>query len=56
MSRRNLNALLAEKLSEIKDILLVRCFGLILEPTIYRDVPDTSRLVREEIFGPILVI
>ena len=30
--------------------------GYFIEPTIYRDVPDESKLAREEIFGPVLVI
>lgn len=29
--------------------------GFFIEPTIYADVPNTSRLWREEIFGPVLV-
>ena len=30
--------------------------GYFLEPTIFADVPETSRLWREEIFGPVLVV
>ena len=27
-----------------------------MEPTILRDVPRTSRLFREEVFGPVLIV
>jgi acyl-CoA reductase-like NAD-dependent aldehyde dehydrogenase len=30
--------------------------GLYVRPTLYDDVPATSRLLREEIFGPVLVV
>lgn len=30
--------------------------GLYVRPTLYEDVPATSRLLREEIFGPVLVV
>jgi betaine-aldehyde dehydrogenase len=30
--------------------------GLYVRPTLYEDVPATSRLFREEIFGPVLVV
>lgn len=30
--------------------------GLFIEPTLYDDVPADSRLLREEIFGPVLVV
>ena len=30
--------------------------GYFVAPTIFRDVPDSSKLAREEIFGPVLVV
>jgi acyl-CoA reductase-like NAD-dependent aldehyde dehydrogenase len=30
--------------------------GLYIKPTLYDDVPADSRLLREEIFGPVLVV
>ncbi len=30
--------------------------GYYIEPTIFKDVPDTSKLFREEIFGPVMAI
>jgi aldehyde dehydrogenase (NAD+) len=30
--------------------------GLFVEPTIFRNPPDNSRIVREEIFGPVVTV
>lgn len=30
--------------------------GFFIDPTVFTDVPETSRLVREEIFGPVSVV
>ena len=46
----------AEKLNCLTGGGILKCKGYFALPTIYKDVPATSQLWMEEIFGPVLVI